>query len=233
MPLPQTNGLVPAVFLDRDGTLIEDNGSLRRPTQVVFFAATLPALRRLTERFRLFIVTNQSGVAKGEVTLDEANQVNAHVVERLCEQGVRIRAVYCCPHQRADNCACIKPKPFFLEHAAREHGLDLRRSFVIGDHPHDVELVRNVGATGVYVLTGHGLKHRAELRGDEVVTADVAATADWILTADGSTGRESFVGKGAPRPMEARMRTKGARNRIKVSEWSDTIQQDEKESFKT
>jgi histidinol-phosphate phosphatase family protein len=181
MPLPQTTGLAPAVFLDRDGTLIEDNGSLRSPTQVVFYAATAPALRQLQEHFRLFVVTNQSGVAKGELTLDEARQVNAHVVERLREHGVQIGAVYCCPHQRADDCACIKPKPFFLEQAAREHGLDLRRSFVIGDHPHDVELACNAGATGVYVLTGHGLKHRGELRGDEIVTGNIAEAADWIL----------------------------------------------------
>ena len=181
MLLAQSSGHAPAVFLDRDGTLIEDNGSLRSPAEVVFYGATLPALRRLQERFRLFIVTNQSGVAKGELTLDEANQVNAHVVERLRSHGVQIRAVYCCPHQRMDNCVCIKPKPFFLEQAAREHNLDLGRSFVIGDHPHDVELARNVGATGIYVLTGHGLKHRAELRGDAVVAVNIAAAAEWIL----------------------------------------------------
>lgn len=176
------HGPLPAVFLDRDGTLIEDNGSLRSATQVIFYVATVPALRRLQEHFRLFIVTNQSGVAKGELTLDEASQVNAHVIERLREYGVHIRGVYCCPHQRTENCACIKPKPFFLEQAAREHGLDLRRSYVIGDHPHDVELARNAGATGIYVLTGHGLKHRAELGGDAVVTANIEAAAEWILS---------------------------------------------------
>ena len=187
MPLDLSNRLAPAVFLDRDGTLIEDKGSLRSSTQVVFYDATVPALRRLQEHFRLFIVTNQSGVAKRELTLDEANQVNAHVVERLREHGVQIGAVYCCPHQRTDTCACIKPKHHFLLHAAQWHGLDLRRSFVIGDHPHDVELARNADATGIYVLTGHGLKHRGELRGDDVVTANIAAAADWILSGIGGT----------------------------------------------
>ena len=193
MRLAQTNGLAPAVFLDRDGTLIEDNGSLRSPTQVVFYVATVPALRRLQEYFRLFIVTNQSGIAKGELTLEEANQVNAHVVERLREYGVRIGAVYCCPHQRSDHCACIKPKPFFLVQAAREYGLDLSRSFVIGDHPHDVEFARNAGATGVYVLTGHGLKHRAELRGDAMVTANIAGAAGWILNSIAGTGAHALT----------------------------------------
>jgi D-glycero-D-manno-heptose 1,7-bisphosphate phosphatase len=73
------------------------------------------------------------------------------------------------------------PDPHFLLHAAHWHGLDLRRSFVIGDHPHDVELAHNAGATGIYVLTGHGVRHRAELRSDAVVTANLAAAADWIL----------------------------------------------------
>ena len=191
MPLALSKYLAPAVFLDRDGTLIEDNGSLRSPTQVVFFVTTVPALRRLQEYFRMFIVTNQSGVAKGELTLDEANQVNAHVVERLREYGVQIDDVFCCPHRREDNCACIKPKPHFLLRAAQWHGLDLRRSFVIGDHPHDVELARNVGATGIYLLTGHGLKHRAELRGDAVLAANIAAAAEWILTRIAGTGRKA------------------------------------------
>jgi histidinol-phosphate phosphatase family protein len=179
--MPTVHHPAPAVFLDRDGTIIEDNGWLRSAAQVVFYADTVPSLLGLQEQFPLFLVTNQSGVARGELTLEEANRVNAHVVGWLREHGVHIGDVYCCPHQRSDNCTCIKPKPFFVEQAAREHGLDLRRSFVIGDHPHDVELARNAGATGIYVLTGHGLKHRAELRADEAVMTDIKAAANWIL----------------------------------------------------
>jgi len=184
---------VPAVFLDRDGTLIEDNGSLRLPKQVVFYTSTVPTLRQLQEHFRLFIVTNQSGVAKGDLTLEEANQVNTHVVAWLHERGVRINAVYCCPHRRQDNCACIKPNPHFLLYAAHWHGLDLRRSFVIGDHPHDVELARNAGATGVYVLTGHGVRHRAELSSEAMVAPDLAAAADWILGRIADTAPQGFA----------------------------------------
>lgn len=170
-----------AIFLDRDGTLIEDRGHLREPSEAVFYPGTFPALRRLQRLFRLFIVTNQSGVGRGEVTLAEVGRVNEYVVGRLREAGIEIAAVYCCPHLRSDGCACIKPKPFFPEKAAREHGLDLRRSFAVGDHPHDVELARNVGATGIYVLTGHGRKHRAELDGDAVVAEDIGEAADIIL----------------------------------------------------
>ena len=181
-PLGRANSLVPAVFLDRDGTLLEDNGPLRSPMQAAFYPETAPALRRLQQHFRLFIVTNQPAVAEGEPTLDEVSEVNDWVVQWLQERGVEIAAVFCCPHGREDNCTCLKPKPHFLRQAARCHGLDLDRSFVIGDHPHDVELARNAGATGVYVLAGHGLRHRGELRGDDVVTDNIVAAADWILS---------------------------------------------------
>ena len=107
-------------------------------------------------------------------------------------------AVFCCPHRREDNCACIKPKPHFLLHAAHWHGLDLHRSFVIGDHPHDVELAHNAGATGICVLTGHGLKHRAELRGDDVVTANIATAADWILATMGGIVPLALDARGQP-----------------------------------
>ena len=171
----------PAVFLDRDGTLIEDRGHLRDPDEVVFFADTVDALRRLQAHARLFIVTNQSGVGKGLLTQADADRVNAFVVDRLREAGVRIAAVYCCPHRREDGCACIKPHPLFLMRAASEHGLDLRRSFVVGDHPHDVEFADNVRATGIYVLTGHGAKHRADLLPGATVVPGIRESADWIL----------------------------------------------------
>lgn len=171
----------PAIFLDRDGTLIEDRGHLSLPNEVVFFPATGAALRRLQPHFRLFIVTNQPGVSLGEVTAADVQRVNDHVVACLRTAGIEIAAVYCCPHQRSEDCACIKPKPFFMEQAAREHGVDLSRSFTVGDHPHDVHLATNVGATGVFVLTGHGSKHRHELGPDDIVAKDIEEAAGIIL----------------------------------------------------
>ena len=171
----------PAIFLDRDGTLIEDRGHLGSPDEVEFFPATGAALRRLQAHFRLFVVTNQPGVSLGEVTLADVQRVNDHVVACLRAAGVAITAVYCCPHQRSEDCVCIKPKPFFMEQAAREHGVDLSRSFTVGDHPHDVHLAGNAGATGVFVLTGHGTKHRDELGPDDIVAKDIEEAAGIIL----------------------------------------------------
>jgi histidinol-phosphate phosphatase family protein len=179
--IPPSAPLLPAVFLDRDGTIIEDRGHLADASEVVFYPDTVAALQRLQERFLLFLVTNQPGVARGIITLGDANRVNARVVSYLAEHGVTITAAYVCPHQRADGCLCIKPNPHFLHQAAAEHGVDLRRSFTVGDHPHDVELARSVGAQGVYVRTGHGSKHLAEVPAGVVVVSGIAAAADWIL----------------------------------------------------
>ena len=170
-----------AVFLDRDGTIIEDRGDLFEPSQVVFFKDTVFSLRRLCERFELFIVTNQSGVAKGSISMKDVERVNSHVASYLTGRGVPIVATYVCPHERTDNCRCIKPNPYFLKKAEGDFGIDLRRSFVIGDHPHDVEFAESVGATGIYVLSGHGMKHRGELSGTAVVATGIREAAERVF----------------------------------------------------
>ncbi len=177
----ETEPLRPAVFWDRDGTLIEDRGHLAEPSEVVFFQDTIHALRRLQDRFLFFIVTNQSGVAEGVISIEDVERVNAHVVAHLAEAGILVSAVFVCPHRRADGCACIKPNPYFLHGAAQQFQVNLRQSYVVGDHPHDVELARRAGARGVYVCTGHGSKHLDELRDDEIIVPDIAAAAEWIL----------------------------------------------------
>jgi D-glycero-D-manno-heptose 1,7-bisphosphate phosphatase len=178
----------PAVFLDRDGTIIEDRGDLSVPSQVEFFEDTIPALRRLAGRFDLFIVTNQSGVAKGAITVRDVERVNAHVLARLSEAGIEIVATYVCPHERRDGCRCMKPSPLFLHRAEYDHGVDLRRSFVIGDHPHDVEFAKAGGATGIYVLTGHGLKHLEGIVEGTPIAAGIGEAAELILESETENG---------------------------------------------
>ena len=173
--------LHPAVFLDRDGTVVEDRGVLAEPSDVVFYPDTVSALRRLQDRFLLFLVTNQPWVARGIITLDQVSRVNASILSSLAEHGVAVTAAYVCPHDREDDCRCIKPRPYFLRKAAREHSVDLERSFTVGDHPHDVEFARSVGARGVYVQTGHGDKHLSELCPGEIVVSGIGEAADWIL----------------------------------------------------
>jgi L-threonylcarbamoyladenylate synthase len=175
-----------AIFFDRDGTLVEDRGHLRSPSDVVFFRDTLPALQRLKGRYLLFIVTHQSGIGLGLLSHEQVEAVNQHVVDALAQAGVTFSGVYTCPHTREEGCQCIKPNPHFLLKAAAEFNLDLSRCFVLGDHPHDVEMGRNVGARGIFLLTGHGQKHLGELvENPEVMVArnlDEAVTS--ILSED-------------------------------------------------
>jgi histidinol-phosphate phosphatase family protein len=190
--------------LDRDGTIIEDRGELSDPVQVMFFKDTVTALRRLADHFALFIVTNQSGVAKGTITIEDVHRVNDYVEKYLAARGAPITATYVCPHQRSSGCQCIKPKSHFLKEAERHFGIDLRRSFVVGDHPHDVELATRVGATGMYVLSGHGMKHRGEIPMQTIVVDGIREATDQILAAvseqqkEGRTANKSVDHCGSP-----------------------------------
>lgn len=178
-----------AVFLDRDGTIIEDRGHLRDPSDAVFFPETFEALRKLQEHFHLFIVTNQRGIAEGRITRRDANRVNRGIVSALFDRGVKVQDVYTCPHRRSDNCRCIKPKPYFLRKAGGIYGLNLSKSFTVGDHPHDIQLAKNVGARGIYVLTGHGWKHLDELPEDTEIASGMAEAADAIMSHHTATMR--------------------------------------------
>ncbi len=172
----------PAIFLDRDGTIIEDRGHLDDPSKIAFLPGAIATLQVLQQRFVLFIVTNQSGVSTGQLTLEQVARVNAEVVEALGRHSVTIERVFVCPHARVEGCVCIKPKPYFLLVAEREHRIDLLRSYTVGDHPHDVEFARSVGATGIYVLTGHGMKHRADLDPSYAVVPSLADALPWFTT---------------------------------------------------
>lgn len=161
--------------------MIEDRGDIRSPQEVIFYPNALPALKLLAQHFMLFIVTNQSAIGKGSLASHEVEEVNHYVQDRIAKEGIEIKEIYVCPHTTEQGCSCKKPKPFFLEKAANDHDLDLSRSFVIGDHTHDIEFAKNAGAEGVYVLTGHGMKHKKELLGDCTVCPDVLEAAQYII----------------------------------------------------
>ena len=100
----------PAVFLDRDGTLIEDVGILTNPGNISIFTDTVDALLQLQKKYSLFVVTNQSGVAQGKITMEEVSNINSHLADMLKGKGVIIKKWYTCPHSKEDRCKCIKPK---------------------------------------------------------------------------------------------------------------------------
>lgn len=170
-----------AVFLDRDGLLIEDVGFISRTEDVHFFPFTFASLRRLQEKFILFIVTNQAGIAAGVTSESEVAAVNNYILHTLKNEGIAIAELFCCPHSDKDKCKCRKPSPYFAHVAAKKHNVDLSKSYMIGDHPSDVRFADNFGGTGLYVLTGHGKNHLDDAPKQKIFPS-LKEAADWILS---------------------------------------------------
>jgi D-glycero-D-manno-heptose 1,7-bisphosphate phosphatase len=183
-----------AVFLDRDGTIIEEVGYLNSPEQVLLLPRAAQAIRRLNERgVPVVVVTNQSGVARGLFTEESVLAVHAAVRTLLSAQGAWIDAFYFCPHHPdgtipgySRHCACRKPLPGMLESAANDFGLSLASSVVIGDKQLDVDTARSAGARGVLVLTGHGKLELARLESagsarPDHVADDLLGAVEWFL----------------------------------------------------
>ena len=170
-----------AVFLDRDGTIIEDRGHLGSTQDVHFFDASIPSLQKLQKLFMLFIVTHQPGISRGLITKEDVDDVNTYIRDVLMEHEIHIQEIYVCPHDRSEGCSCIKPNPYFLLRAEQDYNLDLQRSFTIGDHPPDVDLGKNAGATGIFLLSGHGKNHRHEIDDDTIVVPGIGEAVTYIL----------------------------------------------------
>ena len=155
-PMPPTS---PAVILDRDGTLHRDTGYLVRFADFEVLPEVEEALKMIRDAgYRLFIASNQSGIARGYFPLEAVLEVNAKIREYFLEKGVNIEDVAICPHHPegtvepyARDCDCRKPKPGMLLDLARRHHLDLSRSYMVGDHPRDAKAGVAAGATGVLI----------------------------------------------------------------------------------
>ncbi len=185
--MPEQSALRPAVFLDRDGTIAEEVGYLNHATRFRMFPFVAAVVRRLSESgLPVIVVTNQSGVGRGYFPESLVHTVNELMTQQLAKAGARIDAIYYCPHTSAENCRCRKPKTGMLERAAKEHALDVQRSFVVGDRYGDIELARNARARSILVRTGYGegelAWHGAKwpLQPD-FVAQDLMQAADWIL----------------------------------------------------
>jgi len=183
-----------AVFLDRDGTICEEVGYVNHLSRSRLLPNSLEAIRLINQAGLLAVVTtNQSGVARGYFSQDLVEAVHAKLRASALEAGARIDGIYYCPHHPSEGappwrsaCDCRKPLPGLIRRAAREHGIDLSRSYAVGDSVVDIDAAAAAGVPGVLVKTGYGrglLEHqRHRFRTEPAYAAeDLLEAVGWIL----------------------------------------------------
>lgn len=180
MQVTDNKGLKPAIFADRDGTLIEEVNYLSRVADLRLFPSTSGAVAELKASGFLFVVvTNQSGIGRGIYTEADMHTVHNELQELL--DGA-VDGFYFCPHLPCDGCECRKPGTKMFEDAARELGIDLSRSWMIGDKDIDVKAGSNAGASTILVSTGYGKLHKPTLETENIRFAvDFGAAISFIL----------------------------------------------------
>jgi histidinol-phosphate phosphatase family protein len=176
----------PAVFLDRDGTIIFDKHYLRFPKQVKVYSFAAAAINKLRAAgFKIIVVTNQSGIGRGMFSQDDYEKVNKRFIRALKEKGAKVDAVYHCPHVDEDRCSCRKPAIGMAVAAAKKFNIALDKSYAVGDSARDVELGFIMGAKGIMVLTGHGKKQRGKIKNSKIkplaVCKNLEKAADFII----------------------------------------------------
>ena len=173
-----------AVFLDRDGVIIEEKGFVFEPDDVVLVDAAAEAIIRMSLMgLKIVVLTNQSGIGRGLFNEESYKKVLRRMVQLLEKSGARLDGVYHCPHAPWEGCDCRKPKPGLALKAAKDLGISLSRSFVVGDKRSDMELARAIGSKGILVRTGYGL--RTEMEGNPV----------WDAVADSIVGAVEVIQK--------------------------------------
>ena len=184
--------LRPAVFLDRDGTVVEEVDYLARPEQLRLIPGAASAIRALNEQgLAVVVVTNQSAIARGMLTEDGLDAIHQRLTDMLAAEGAHLDAIYYCPHLTEGDlapydrpCDCRKPAPGMLLQAAKEHCIDLTVSTMIGDSLRDLDAGAAAGCkTLILVRTGHGVTEEAAsaLRAS-FVAADLAAAVVELLS---------------------------------------------------
>jgi len=170
----------PAIFLDRDGTLVEEVNYLSRVEDLRLFPFSADAVRRLKEAgFLIIVVTNQSGIGRGIYTEAEMHAIHEAIQNEL---NGAIDAFYFCPHLPCDGCDCRKPKLGMIEAALRDLEIDVENSWMIGDKKIDVETGRSAGMRTALVLTGYGTQHKGSLEQlPEIMEDDLGAAAAEVV----------------------------------------------------
>lgn len=170
---------LPAVFLDRDGTILKHRNYLRELKNVKLYKNAPYALKMLKKNgYKLVIITNQSAVGRGFLTLKKLYKIHKKMLSLLKKKGAVIDGIYFCPHHPDENCVCRKPRTGLIKKAAKELNIDVKKSYFIGDNETDVQTAKNAGMkAGLLVLTGLGKKQSV----NALKFKDLLQATKWIL----------------------------------------------------
>jgi len=189
------------IFLDRDGVINENlnNDYVKRWDEFRFLPKAKEAIKILTDAdWSIIIISNQAGIGRGIVSAQAVEEINTRMIDEIERCGGKVKAVYYCPHRPDENCECRKPKPGMLLRAAREFGIELSKSYLIGDSITDIQAGAQAGCTTVLVKTGWGKEH-LEKRGEwsvnpNYIASDLCEAAELLLSLDYSDPkRELYV----------------------------------------
>jgi len=145
-----------AVFLDRDGTIAKDVPYCSRPEDFILLPGAAEGIRLLNKHgFKVVIITNQSGIARGYFTEEMLSRIHDKMRRDLAKSSAHVDAIYYCPHHPDDHCECRKPKPKMLLQAASDLNIDLGKSYVIGDKNIDIEMGENAGCQTILIAEGN------------------------------------------------------------------------------
>lgn len=186
--------MIRAVFLDRDGTVNEEVGYLTDLSKLRLIPGAGEAIKRLNQTgYKVILVTNQSGVARGYFPESMVHEAHAYLTAMLREEGAVLDGIYYCPHHPTAGssnytvaCDCRKPGTGLIDQAKRDFDIDIRHSFMVGDKWSDVELAQRTGVHAILVTSGFAPDDPANKRPDHVVAPDytahsIAEAVDWII----------------------------------------------------
>lgn len=170
-----------AVFLDRDGTIARDVHYCSKPEDFKLLATVPEAIKLLNQSgFKVVVVTNQSGIARGYFTEEALGQIHDKMVRELARCNARIDAIYYCPHHPDDGCKCRKPGTVLFQRASQENNIDLTRSFVVGDTEMDIRAGQALGCKTVLVTTGPQVD-KATIDSPDYIATSLIEAVRWIV----------------------------------------------------
>lgn len=180
-----------AVFLDRDGTIVEDVGYMNSPKQIQFIPGAIEAIKKLNEAgYKVVVITNQAGVAKGFITEDMLQTIDKTLQKFILSGGAYLDGLYYCPHHPEhglypykQDCQCRKPKPGLFKKAEQDLNVDLARSWMIGDKATDMEAGKRAGTKTIFVTTGKGKNEIDRLKQKpDHITENLSLAVAWLLS---------------------------------------------------